>query len=89
LSAARCQQEEMLVDTEVAILKHKWDTLSNGEGEEDQQDWSEEERAEYERVNQLAEEMSAQARLAFDEESNARNAGGMRVIDYKANSRVI
>jgi hypothetical protein len=58
-------------------------------GEDNQQDWSEELRAEYERVNQLAEEMSAQARLAFDEESNTWNTGRMRVTDYKANSRVI
>ena len=31
----------------MAIIKHTWDILSNGEEEED---WSEEERAEYERV---------------------------------------
>ena len=54
--------------------------------EEDQQDLTDEEKAEYVRVTQLTEEMSAQSRPAFDEESKAWKTGGVRETD---NSRVI
>ena len=50
---------------------------------------SEEERIENERVAQLAEEMSAQTRMVYDSEQDKWDARGLRVTDYKHNSRVI
>ena len=58
-----CKEEDMRVELETAILKHKWDCMSN-EDEESSEDMTEEERKESERVAQLAEEMGAQAKMA-------------------------
>ena len=50
---------------------------------------SEEERKENERVAQLAEEMGAQSRMTYNSEEDTWDASGLRVTDYKHNSRVI
>ena len=70
----------VMYSVQLALLKHKWDLLNN---KEDSQDWTEEEKTEIERVTQLAEEMSAQTRLIFDEVNQVWNAGGMRDTDYQ------
>ena len=46
-------------------------------------------RRENERVAQLAEEMSAQTRMVYNSEEGVWDARGLRVTDYKHNSRVI
>ena len=63
--------------------------MSQEGNEEDDVQMSDEERKEVERVEQLAEEMSAQTRLVYDSESRTMDARGLRVTDYKHNSRVI
>ena len=83
-----CGEEDMRVDLETAILKHKWDCMAN-EDDECGETLSDEERKENERVAQLAEEMSAQTRMAYNSEENVWDARGLRVTDYKHNSRVI
>ena len=55
-----CEEENLRVEVETAILKHKWDCMSQEEVDEETVALSEEERRENERVAQLAEEMSAQ-----------------------------
>ena len=64
--------------------------MSNEDEEDDNTTTkSEEEKQEEERVAQLAEEMAAQTRLVHDQEDNSWDARGLRVTDYKHNSRVI
>ena len=84
-----CKEEDARVEIETCILKHKWDCMSNDDEEEDNANKSEEELQEESRVAQLAEEMAAQSRMVFDEEGNTWDARGLRVTDYKNNSRVI
>ena len=83
-----CSEEDMRVEIETSILKHKWDCMGC-EGEEEEENQSEEERKESDRVAQLAEEMAAQTRMVYDSEKNTWDARGLRVTDYKHNSRVI
>ena len=83
-----CQEEDARVEIETSILKHKCDCMGQ-EGEEEKVDMSEEERTEGERIAQLAAEMAAQTRLVYDGESKTMDARGLRVTDYKHNSRVI
>ena len=84
-----CEEENLRVEVETAILKHKWDCMSQEEVEDETVDISEEERRENERVAQLAEEMSAQTRMVYNSEEGVWDARGLRVTDYKHNSRVI
>ena len=83
-----CKEEDMRVEIETSILKHKWDEMGR-EGDESDDNLSEEEKLENERVALLAEEMSAQQRLAYNSSENSWDARGLRVTDYKHNSRVI
>ena len=83
-----CHEEDARVEIETSILKHKWDCMGQDD-EEEELNTSEEERKEVERVTQLAEEMAAQTRLVYDGESKTVDARGLRVTDYKHNSRVI
>ena len=71
------------------MLKHKWDSMGREGDEECDADLSEEERIEQERVALLAEEMGAQQRMVYNSEDNTWDARGLRVTDYKHNSRVI
>ena len=85
-----CKEEDARVEIETCILKHKWDCMSNGDEEDDDKtNKSEEEIQEENRVAQLAEEMAAQTRMVYNEEGNTWDARGLRVTDYKHNSRVI
>ena len=83
-----CKEEDMRVELETCILKHKWDSMGKGEDDPDEI-LSDEDRIENERVAQLAEEMGAQRRMAYDSSENSWDARGLRVTDYKHNSRVI
>ena len=83
-----CGEEDLRVELETAILKHKWDCMAN-EDKESSETLSDDERRENERVAQLAEEMRAQTRMAYNSEENVWDARGLRVTDYKHNSRVI
>ena len=83
-----CEEENLRVEVETAILKHKWDCMSQEETIEEGE-ISDEERLENERVAQLAEEMSAQTRMVYNSEDGVWDARGLRVTDYKHNSRVI
>ena len=56
---------------------------------QDEENLSEEERIENTRVAQLAENMSAQTRMVYNSEQGVWDARGLRVTDYKNNSRVI
>ena len=85
-----CKEEDARVEIETSILKHKWDCMGQDDEEESNDDnKTEEERIEEERVAQLAEEMAAQTRMVFDEGTKSWDARGLRVTDYKHNSRVI
>ena len=77
-----CKEEDMRVEVETAILKHKWDCMSH-EGEEEEEHLTEEESKEKERVALLAEEMAAQTRMVYDDQEQVWDARGMRVTDYK------
>ena len=83
-----CSEEDMRVETETCVLKHKWDCMGR-EGDEDYELLSGEEKEEHDRVAQLAEEMAAQTRLVHNPEEGSWDARGLRVTDYKHNSRVI
>ena len=83
-----CKEEDMRVELETCILKHKWDSLGRDENDDDD-DLSEEEIIENERVAQLAEEMGAQRRMVYNSNEDSWDARGLRVTDYKHNSRVI
>ena len=85
-----CDEENMRVEVETAVLKHKWDCMSHDDEDElVEENLSEEERIKNERVAQLAEDMSAQIRMVYDSEQDKWDARGLRVTDYKHNSRVI
>jgi hypothetical protein len=84
----KCDEESMRVEVETAVLKHKWDCMSQ-EDTIEEGNISDEERLENERVAQLAEEMSAQTRMVYNSEDDVWDARGLRVTDYKHNSRVI
>ena len=75
-----CGEEDMRVELETAILKHKWDCMAN-EAEESSENMSDGERRENERVAQLAEEMRAQTRMAYNSEENVWDARGLSVTD--------
>ena len=78
-----CDEENMRVEVETAVLKHKWDCMSHDDEDEVvEENLSEEERIENERVAQLAEEMSAQTRLVYDSEQDKWDTRGLRVTDY-------
>ena len=77
----------MKVEIETAILKHKWDSMGQDD-EPEETEITEEERRENERVAQLAEEMGAQTRMVYDSEKETLDVRGLRVTDYKHNSRV-
>ena len=83
-----CGEEDMKVEIETAILKHKWDSMGDDDDSNDDE-CTEEERKENERVAQLAEEMGAQSRMAYNSEEDTWDARGLRVTDYRHNSRVI
>ena len=83
-----CKEEDMRVEVETSILKHKWDEMGR-EGDEEEEDLTPEEVLENERVALLAEEMGAQQRMVFNSKENTWDARGLRVTDYKHNSRVI
>jgi hypothetical protein len=83
-----CGEENVRVEIETAILKHKCDCMGQDE-EVGEENLTEEERIENARVAQLAEEMSAQTRMVFNSEDGVWDARGLRVTDYKHNSRVI
>ena len=57
-------------------MKHKWDCMGQ-DGEEEEGEISEEERIENERVAQLAEEMAAQKRMAYDSDRDVWDARGL------------
>ena len=78
----------MRVEVETAVLKHKWDCMSQ-EHTIEEGDISDEERLENERVAQLAEEISTQTRMVYNSEDGVWDASGFRVTYYKHNSRVI
>ena len=84
-----CSEEDARVEIETSILKHKWDCMGQDENETEEENMCEEDKKESERVAQLAEEMAAQTRMVYDEESNTLDARGLRVTDYTHNSRVI
>ena len=85
-----CNEEDARVEIETSILKHKWDCMSQeGNDDEDTKLMSDEEKKEVQRCEQLAEEMAAQTRKVYDGESNTVDARGLRVTDYKHNSRLI
>ena len=85
-----CNEEDARVEIETSILKHKWDCMSQeSNDDEDDKLMSDEEKKEVQRCEQLAEEMAAQTRMVYDGESNTVDARGLRVTDYKHNSRVI
>ena len=83
-----CSEEDMRVEIETCVLKHKWDCMGR-EGDEDDELLSDEEKLEHERVAQLAEEMAAQTRMVHNTDKDSWDARGLRVTDYKHNSRVI
>ena len=84
-----CSEEDARVEIETSILKHKWDCMGQDENETEEENMCEEDKKESERVAQLAEEVAAQTRMVYDEESNTLDARGLRVTDYTHNSRVI
>ena len=83
-----CSEEDMRVEIETCVLKHKRDCMGR-EGDEDEELLSEEAKLEHERVAQLAEEMAAQTRMVHNTDENSWDARGLRVTDYKHNSRLI
>ena len=83
-----CREEDMRVEVETSILKHKWDEMGR-EGDEEEGELTPEEVLENERVALLAEEMGAQQRMVYNSKENTWDARGLRVTDYKHNSRVI
>ena len=84
-----CTEEGFKCDIETTIVKEKWDRMSRDyEGGEDNYA-TEEERIEADRVAQLGEEVAAQSRQAYDSDKNTWSGAGLRVTDYKANTRVI
>ena len=84
-----CSKEAMCCSLEVAICKHKWDTMSRSEDKSEEATLSEEEKIEAERVHQLSEELAAEAREVFDIRGKVFNMARKRVTDFKKNSRVI
>ena len=84
-----CSKEAMCYSSEVAICKHKWDTMSRSEDKSEEATLSEEEKIEAERVHQLSEELAAEAREVFDIRGKVLNMARKRVTDFKKNSRVI
>ena len=82
-----CTEEGFRCDIETAIVKEKWDRM--GRDEEEEYHANDEERKESERVAQLAEEVAAQSRQAYDSDTKTWSGAGLRVTDYKANTRVI
>ena len=67
-----CKEEDIRVEIETSILKHKWDCM----GQECDANLSEEERIEQERVALLAEEMGAQQRMVYNSEDKTWDAKG-------------
>ena len=68
-----CKEEDMRVEVEKAILKHKWDCMGQ-EGEEEEKHLTEEESKEKERVALLAEEMAEQTRMVYDDQEQVWDA---------------
>ena len=91
-----CKEETALNQLEVCITKHKWQCMADGEekvtsspGLEDPPPPTEEEMREATRLKELSEELSAEARTAFDDKNRIFDLNKIRVTDYKKNSRVI
>ena len=68
-----CKEEDMRVEVETAILKHKRDCMSHAE-EEEEEHLTEEESKEKARVALLAEEMAAQTRMVYDDQEQVWDA---------------
>ena len=86
---AGCSEEGFRCDIETSIVKEKWDRMSRDGDEEGEDHTTTEEEDEKNRLEQLAEETAAQARQAYDSETKRWSGAGLRVTDYKANTRVI
>ena len=69
-------------------MKEKWDRMGRDK-DDDNLDLTEEKAKDRDRVERLAEEMAAQARMAYDDDTKIWSGAGLRVTDYKTNSRVI
>ena len=78
-----CSEEEAKSDIETAIVKEKWDRLSRDE----KNHTLTEEKLENDKVAKLAEEVAAQARQAYDNDTKIWTGTGLRVTDYKADTR--
>ena len=67
-----CSYKVMCCQVETAICKHKWDCMSREDDNEEHPPWlepatlTEEERLEDERLEKLAEELSAESREMYD-----------------------
>ena len=88
----RCDPEQFQCGVEKTVVKYKWDVGQDGknnEVEESTEEWTDEERQEQARLDTLAEEIEAETRNVFEEESKTFNLNKRRVTDCKANSRVI
>ena len=68
-----CSEEDMRVEIETCVLKHKRDCMGR-EGDEDEELLSEEAKLEHERVAQLAEEMAAQTRMVHNTDEDSWDA---------------
>ena len=85
-----CSEEAICCSVECCITKHKWDDMANDPDEPPLQEaLTGEELAEKARLDNLAEELAAESRSVYDEESKSVNLNKLRVTDYKKNSRVI
>ena len=84
----KCSEEQAECDTETAIIKEKWDRMGR-DTENMDETLTDEELKDRDRGAQLAEEVEAQTRLAYDEDTKIWSGASLRVTDYKANSRVI
>ena len=91
-----CKEETALNQLEVCITKHKWQCMADGEEKvtsspdlEVPPPPTEEEMREATRLKELSEELSAEARTAFDDKNKIFDLNKIRVTDYKKNSRVI
>ena len=83
-----CIEEQYECDIETTIVKEKWDRMGR-DLDDDDTNLNYEEAKDKERVEQLAEELAAQAMMAHDDDTKIWSGAGLRVTDYKANTRVI
>ena len=74
-----CQEEDMRVEVEKTVLKHKWDCMGRKGEKEEEEHLTEEEIKENESVTRLAEEMGAQTKMVIDDKEQVWDARGMRV----------